>query len=264
MSHQRRLCNFIYKGEERLIGLEIFLKSKKDSFIPIGDIERVLSSFNSKIRHIECSSCKEGETLVFIVVKVEAEDMELDKLVDALKKDLKDVSKVQLSPSVWNQFIFSRDLFPLTVGENRAAILDNVFLESMITGARESLGEDLAASLAYHLGVLAGREGFERYYLGKNLADVDEVFRFSDAILGSYGWGRILEYEFKKDALIIRIEKLFECEVLKDKVDKPASSFFRGLMEGFASKYFGSSVVVKETKCIAVGDPYCEFVVSII
>ncbi len=264
MSHQHRLCNLIYKDDEALIGLEILLKIKKDAFIPIGEIERILSSFGGRIRHIECSSGSNEETLVFIVVKMETENMELDRLIDALKKDLRDVSKIELSPSVWNQFIFSRDLFPLMVGDNRAAILDNVFLESLIIGARDSLGEELAASLAYHLGVLAGKQGFERYYAGKNLSDVDEVFRFSDAILSSYGWGRILEYEFKKDALIVRVEKLFECEVLKDKVDKPASSFFRGLMEGFASKYFGSPVVVKETKCIAVGDPYCEFVVSII
>ena len=41
------------------------------------------------------------------------------------------------------------------------------------------------------------------------------------------------------------------------------SQWVRDLIAGFASKYFGKKVNVIEMKCIAKGDPYCEFTVAV-
>ena len=42
-------------------------------------------------------------------------------------------------------------------------------------------------------------------------------------------------------------------------MEKPSANFFRGAIAVFASKMLGKSVAVIETKCIAKGDPCCEF-----
>ena len=65
------------------------------------------------------------------------------------------------------------------------------------------------------------------------------------------------------DKIIIRHDKLWECEVQKGLVDKPASHLLRGVLAGFFKELLGKRVDVNETKCIALGDPYCQFEISV-
>ncbi len=85
-----------------------------------------------------------------------------------------------------------------------------------------------------------------------------------EAITRGAGWTELIGYEEADDKIIIRLERLWECEIQKSIVDKPASNFVRGLLAGFFKKLLGKEVVVKETKCIALGDPYCQFEINIV
>jgi predicted hydrocarbon binding protein len=40
---------------------------------------------------------------------------------------------------------------------------------------------------------------------------------------------------------------------------EPQSHYIRGVLDGFFSSLFKVEMEAKETKCIAKGDPYCEF-----
>ncbi|RLF10226.1 MAG: hypothetical protein DRJ98_06565 [Thermoprotei archaeon] len=60
----------------------------------------------------------------------------------------------------------------------------------------------------------------------------------------------------------MRFYDLFECVPVKYQKEKPNSEFFRGILSGGLSVIFDKVLLAVETKCIAKGDPYCEFVVK--
>ena len=74
----------------------------------------------------------------------------------------------------------------------------------------------------------------------------------------SLGHGRF-ELEKYVDRAYCRMvaRELVEC--LGVSSEKPNSQLFRGLLAGFLSRLWGEEVKVVESKCIAKGDPYCEF-----
>ena len=53
----------------------------------------------------------------------------------------------------------------------------------------------------------------------------------------------------------------FECELFRGS-DRPRSNLVRGMIAGWATELFKRKVSVKEVKCIAKDDPYCEFVIE--
>jgi predicted hydrocarbon binding protein len=77
------------------------------------------------------------------------------------------------------------------------------------------------------------------------------------------GWG-ILEYaEINPEAgeAKIRVYQSYECETGKGS-EKPYGHFIRGILAGFFANIFEKEAKAVETKCIATGDPYCEYVIK--
>jgi hypothetical protein len=60
---------------------------------------------------------------------------------------------------------------------------------------------------------------------------------------------------------IIQAYDCFECEDLPP-LGRPACSFDSGILEAVFSAHLGDNVSVKETKCYAQGDQYCQFQVN--
>ena len=57
----------------------------------------------------------------------------------------------------------------------------------------------------------------------------------------------------------IRVYRCFECECAPQKTNKPYSHLVRGMIAGVSTEILGMEMTAKEIKCIAMGDPYCEF-----
>ena len=51
-------------------------------------------------------------------------------------------------------------------------------------------------------------------------------------------------------------------EIFKEKSKNPECAFFKGYIKGTADTDLGIDANVVETKCIAKGDPHCEFELS--
>jgi len=93
---------------------------------------------------------------------------------------------------------------------------------------------------------------FEDY--GKWLVD---IAKFS-------GWGKLEwgDLDFEKRRAIIYITNSPVGNKLVGQVNDPVDHIIRGLMAGGASYAFNRDVDILETKCIAVGDPFCEFIIK--
>lgn len=80
------------------------------------------------------------------------------------------------------------------------------------------------------------------------------------------GWGapRIQKYDEKRGALTIAVENNPLVVVLGTggKSDRPVCHYFRGYWVGVVSEVLERRVSCAETKCMGMGDAYCEFKIS--
>jgi len=149
--------------------------------------------------------------------------------------------------------------FPLTIGGRRAIVLRKPIFEALIKGFREKFGS-VSEAFLYYIGYEIGKEALKSHYQMSVNKNSEELVRLSEALFKAVGWGRlrILEYSSSDCFAIAIVEKSFECE-LAGKTNKPYSQFIRGALAGWFSEMTGKKCSAEETKCIAKGDPYCEF-----
>jgi len=80
------------------------------------------------------------------------------------------------------------------------------------------------------------------------------------------GWGalRIQKYDEKQEALTILVENNpLVCSLRTGgKPDKPVCHYFRGYWVGVVSEVLERKVTCTETKCMGMGDAYCEFKIT--
>jgi len=118
--------------------------------------------------------------------------------------------------------------------------------------------------IIYKLGHASGMESYKHFSrilgrdgVGKRIPDLISLYEAN-------GWGRV---EAAGDSIggfslrpfrgALRLYDCFECTGVKAKA--PNSDFIRGHIEGMIFALTGKHVKCEETKCISVGDEYCEF-----
>lgn len=96
-----------------------------------------------------------------------------------------------------------------------------------------------------------------RGFKGRQLV---ESFLATNSIMGFYSY-EIVEYDEENLKFVIRLYRNFECKSFTGKKDHPMSHLVRGALTAVFSETYGRRFEVKEVKCIAKGDEYCEFVI---
>ncbi|RLE81914.1 MAG: hypothetical protein DRJ51_02815 [Thermoprotei archaeon] len=113
----------------------------------------------------------------------------------------------------------------------------------------------------FHLGFTTGHE------IAKSLTKLklggDEILKRALLSYRGHGLG-VPELMLYSTLLIkackVRVYENFECKGRES--TEPTGHFFRGFLAGILRVLWNVDVTVAEEKCIAKGDPYCEFVVS--
>jgi len=84
--------------------------------------------------------------------------------------------------------------------------------------------------------------------------------------LGVTGWGaaRVQKYDEKRGSLTILVDNNPLVVVLGANVksDRPVCHYFRGYWVGVVSEVWERRVSCAETKCMGMGDAYCEFKIT--
>ncbi len=115
----------------------------------------------------------------------------------------------------------------------------------------------------YTLGLKGGEESYPywRKVLGIDRAELTDA---AIAILVMMGWisHGSATVDIDKGEAVVKLYGNFECEPFKNELKEPRSQFIRGVINGFFSSMFKAECETVETKCIAKGDPYCEFQVK--
>ncbi len=197
---------------------------------------------------------KEGRIFIFADVK-KARD-KLENIEEELEKVAGDVYiKYQPVPGFMiDEFTHPVYVFP---GVRSLILLEPDFAE-MIKGLYEKFGE-IAATLLYHEAFSGGK--FLAEYLSKKLKlDGRELLAECLKFYQAGGWGKVtlVKYDTRKPEIVLRLQDSLECGIF-GRLEKPTSHFLRGHLSGLLTGLLGRNVRVIERKCIAMGDPYCEF-----
>jgi len=150
--------------------------------------------------------------------------------------------------------------FPLMLVDERAVIFRLSALSELIHGFKRQLGQ-AGDALLYHVGLNMGRGVWSAL---KNMVGVNKELLPSYLkywmLLHSTAKVLDISIDWENRKAVVRVEGNYECEIGKGH-GKPFSNLHRGVWAGIFSELFGAETSV-ETKCIAAGDPYCEFVVG--
>jgi len=251
----------LYEGR-RLYGLLLRGYSKPGILARTTDI---LAGHGLDITYLYISPMRldeRGSILMFLDF-TEA-DIEPEDLAEELET-LEFIEKVEVIKPRFTGFIVDEALFPVMLGLHRAIIVSEPALRGFLVDFRRSLGSGGEAML-YHLGRAVG---FERARYVNELAKrirvskVEDKIAIGTLIFKSLGYGilEVLEFREHPPYLRIRVHRCIECE-LGDRANRPFGHYIRGIIAGYASEIFKQNLLAVETRCIAVGDPYCELEVK--
>ena len=119
-------------------------------------------------------------------------------------------------------------------------------------------------AILFDMGETAGRESAKKLRESYGLKGCDLIEAFL-ALHVAAGWFSYEVVECNEEELrfVIRLHGNFECTPFIGKRDRPMSHLIRGGLAGVFKEAYGRDFRVREVKCIAKGDEYCEFVVEL-
>ncbi|MEM3542077.1 MAG: hypothetical protein QXZ54_03005 [Candidatus Methanomethylicia archaeon] len=111
------------------------------------------------------------------------------------------------------------------------------------------------------LGKEIGKAGFRDHerFVGR---DIDKLFKMAEIrfSVSGFGFWETVKADVDSGEFIIRVHHSIECDIGLEIDGYTGSHFVRGVIEGWLMELMGKSDVTGfEAKCLARGDPYCEF-----
>ena len=251
---------YLFKEGKNLIGFDVVLAN-------IPGTLRLVTSLTEKhgLNIVYFEDCGiSGETgRFFMAVDFTDKEFSPEDLLRELRENKDYVINAEISPSL-NDIIFPSKFCAKDLGGMRAILMALGNMRGIIQGIKKTLGNETGETVLYHLGYGVGEELYNVYAEPRGIKDFTKGILLLEALIRGAGWADIIGYEKTDDKIIIKFDRLWECEIQKSKVDKPASSYVKGMLVSFFNSLLKKEVVVKETKCIAIEDPYCQFEINII
>ncbi|MHA1593703.1 MAG: V4R domain-containing protein [Candidatus Baldrarchaeia archaeon] len=145
----------------------------------------------------------------------------------------------------------------------RIFIVPPKFMSHIIYAFIELLGERLGTRIVYEAHIETGKNMVR---IGKRAFGLEgiEAFEFYFWLLSSCGWWKIIDFSFDTERLngYVRMVPLYPAILPQNA--KRTIAFHQdaaGEIAGAAEESFNVPFIVKETRCTASGDEFCEFVI---
>ncbi len=243
----------------KLLGLFLEVENKPGV---LAKISRVIADMHINILHVTITTpVREVKPTVPVLMFVDITNSiaSVEDIVESLSS-LDVVRKIQVSKPIWDGVLADEYHFPIVVDEVRAIIMTLPVLEGLIAVIQRHEG---LRALLWYQGLEVGIRVTKMYrtlYGVKTLRDLLKLFQVRAL---SMGWARleIVRVDEVTGIVVLRMYDNWECSIIKSwgPRDKPQNTFIRGLIAGILKEFYGVDYEVIETKCIAKGDPYCEF-----
>ncbi len=248
----------LYRQGRRLYGIIVEAFSKPGV---LASISSMLAERDLDIIYCTAIAAEDKRGGIIFLVDFTDSDAMPQSIAEELKS-LEFVEDVTIIEPIVNGFLIDDATFPIMLGRRRALILDDGMLQGIFISFREHLGSGGEAML-YHLGLEAGRSrGRHAAMLAQRVGikSLDKGLETVAKALKALGYGIIefIELQENPPRARVRIYNSIECELGRG-AGHPFSQYIRGLINGIMSEFFKREMTAREVKCIAMGDPYCEF-----
>ena len=252
MGSALELLRMVYLPGRKLIGLLITAINRPEV---LHNIASFLVKHNMKPLYTNIASLNDNiEITIFLdLSKTKTPINEVVKDISGLK----DVKDVRVIKPLFKGLVIDTAHFPILLLSRRAWIISEAMSKGLFRDVKVEFGEAGKVFL-YHLGIEAGKSIYRSY---KDYTTSDEEFLLlTKALVKAIGWGIVEEFKpLPNGTYVVRIYDNIECAMCKPSKE-PTGDFFRGIIAGLLLQLTGKMMFIEEVKCIAKGDPYCEFV----
>jgi predicted hydrocarbon binding protein/predicted amino acid-binding ACT domain protein len=238
-----------------------YLELKGEALEAVGVLEQVTDVLAGQgVPILQVSVIASSGTVKLVVFADVRERKLVDKLVTELGK-VPYAINISYSGPLVDGFAYCDRCFPITVRGQRAVLFSRQVYEGFFREGWRRFGTAFPIML-YMLGFESGRLAYQRH-LEVAGGDVKAVVKVAEAFFQLLGYGRleVLKIDDARREAVYRVYDSFECELFKGEGEVRAG-FIRGLIGGWLAARWDISeaegIVVREEKCIAKGDPYCE------
>ena len=224
-------------------------------------IEKI-SKYNGMIRFLKIYQYY-GTSDVVMILFLDLDDTNYnpEEIINSIK-EVPYVKNAELIKPLMKGLIMDSYSFPQTFITERATIFRKTTYASWLKTIRERYGEGIKAT-QYHLGFYTGYDAYESLKKKYN-TDIMTLIKIAIEIARALGYGIFEILEFSEYRVKVRVYDNFECELFNNS-NKPESFFVRGVLAGWFAGIWGlkmNEIKAEETKCIAKGDPYCEYIIK--
>lgn len=228
-----------------------------------GILEKIVRVFRDKgvpILQLKISAPTGGRGGVIVIADLKGRE----DLAESLSKELSGVElveKVYVIAPIINGISVDTLSFPLTLMGQRAVILRQPLYEGFIKGVWKQFGS-AGAILLYLAGFEAGRLAYRDH--ARLTEDPSAQLALAQALFQMLGYGvlELVKVDDERREAVARVHDSFECELFRG-AGEVRGGFVRGLIAGWLAGRWGVSeereILAREVKCIAKGDPYCEY-----
>lgn len=246
------LSRIVFAPKKKLFGMVILAINKPEVNHMLADL---LLKYNIKPLYTIIIS-KDDEIEITTFLDLSDAKTTSDKLVEEVLK-IGDVKEVEVIKPLFKGLLIDTYHFPLTISGERACIFRKSILKGLFKDIKVELGEAGKVFL-YYQGEEVGKSIYENY--GKYAPLEEGMLTLFAELVKAVGWGivEIVYSNLIEGIFTIRVYNSIECEFCETS-NEPCGYFAKGVLAGLLSKITGKKIEVKETKCIAMGDPYCQF-----
>lgn len=180
-------------------------------------------------------------------------------LINELKK-VKAVKDIRIIKPIIPGLLIDDVHSIITISRGRYVIDREDCFKGFIRGMRKefsSAGEVLQYRIGFDMG--RGLWNGLKYYT----EDIKDRLKILQLIFMNSGYGKMdIDLDINKKEADVKVYDSIECSQGIGS-EKPYSHYIRGMLAAVFEDIFKDKVEVREVKCIALGDEYCEFLVSI-
>ena len=241
----------------------IFITYKPETLQMVGVLKETLEHIAESelpVVRLLTSLPSPGQILCgYVIVDAAGKEDKIKQLIRKIKK-LEYVEDVEVYYPSKSGMLTATPFDVLKVSGMRGMVWVKPMFKAFIRTFQEMVGTG-GSAIIYNMGYIIGKEAFHEHMkiAGSDKREALEVSRnfFKASGLGSVEFRHI---DVKKGKAIVRVYNSFECELFPN-IGRPASQFIRGIVAGWISALLEKEVETRETKCLAKGDPFCEYVI---
>jgi len=227
----------------------------------IRDITDVLRDLGLNLHNISAYA-EGGRGAIYLVVNVSGKPESIVSDIRDKFSSIDGIGRILYQISEKDGLLIDTLNFPLMRYDDRIFTLTEEAWKTLTSDLTAILGSEAYHAIIYRIGYEMGKGFAENYVDIARRVGIEEpmdVIRYvMSGMLAASGWGRS-SLEIGENSLRIKIEENLEAEA-SPKSNEPSCYFTKGVITGALTRILRSPVEVRETRCKAAGDEYCEFI----